>query len=88
MDGYTNSIYKKYHDKFNWSIMMDPESTKVRNEIMRRIKLYQIKERKLPNFIRVRRKEMLNEREKHMAEMSKVGSSLSGAIAQSHMPTT
>jgi hypothetical protein len=41
------------------SIMMDPESTKARNEIMRRIKLYQMKERNLPNFIRKKREEML-----------------------------
>jgi hypothetical protein len=39
--------------------MMDPESTKARNEIMRRIKLYQMKERNLPNFLRIKREEML-----------------------------
>lgn len=46
---------------------------------MRRIKLYQMKERKLPNFIRIKKKEMLHEREKNLPEMSKIGSSLSGA---------
>ena len=41
------------------SIMMDADSTKARNEIMRRIKLYQMKERNMPNFIRKKREEML-----------------------------
>ncbi len=39
--------------------MMDPECTKVRNEIMRRIKMYKMKETHLPNFIRKNREEML-----------------------------
>lgn len=39
--------------------MMDEENTKVRNEIMRRIKNYQVKERNLPNFVRKKREEML-----------------------------
>lgn len=62
-DNYEESVTKKYHDKFNWSIMMDPESTKARNEIMRRIKIYQVKERNMPNFIRKKREEMLAQRE-------------------------
>lgn len=39
--------------------MMDPDSTKAKNEIMRRIKIYQMKERNLPNFMRIKREEML-----------------------------
>ena len=42
------------------SIMMDDESTKARNEIMRRIKIYQVKERNLPNFVRKKREDMLS----------------------------
>ena len=40
--------------------MMDSESTKVKNQIMRVIKMHQMKERNLPNFIRKKREEMLN----------------------------
>ena len=40
--------------------MMDSESTKVKNQIMRGIKMHQMKERNLPNFIRKKREEMLN----------------------------
>lgn len=40
--------------------MMDPESTKAKNEIMRRIKIYEVKDRNLPNFIRKKREEMLS----------------------------
>lgn len=40
--------------------MMDPESTKARNEIMRRIKMYQMKERNMPNFVRKKREELLS----------------------------
>ena len=54
IEKYEEDINKKYHDKFKCnqyilclnhtftigSIMMDPESTKARNEIMRRVKNY------------------------------------------------
>ncbi len=40
--------------------MMDPEATKTKNEIMRGIKIYQMKQRNLPNFIRKKREEILN----------------------------
>ena len=39
---------------------MDDENTKARNEIMRRIKMYQMKERNMPNFVRKRREELLS----------------------------
>lgn len=42
--------------------MMDPEHTKVRNEAMRRIKMYKMKETHLPNFMRKKREEMLAQR--------------------------
>lgn len=42
--------------------MMDPEHTKVRNEAMRRIKMYKMKETHLPNFMRKKREEMLGQR--------------------------
>jgi hypothetical protein len=67
-------VNKKYHDKFNWSIMMDPEHTKVRNEAMRRIKMYKMKETHLPNFMRKKREEMLGQR----------GSSLDQSQLDSH----
>ena len=41
--------------------MIDPESTKARNEIMRRVKNYQMKERNLPNFLRRQREAILRE---------------------------
>ena len=40
--------------------MMDPQQTKAKNEIMRGIKLHQIQHRNLPNFIRKKREEILN----------------------------
>jgi len=42
--------------------MMDPDHTKVRNEAMRRIKMYKMKETHLPNFMRKKREEMLGQR--------------------------
>lgn len=42
------------------SIMMDVDSTRVKNEIMRNIKIFQMKQRNLPNFIRKKREEILN----------------------------
>jgi hypothetical protein len=42
--------------------MMDPEHTKVRNEAVRRIKMYKMKETHLPNFMRKKREEMLGKR--------------------------
>ena len=42
------------------SIMIDDRCTKMRNEIMRNIKLHQMKEKNLPNFIRKKREEFLS----------------------------
>jgi hypothetical protein len=53
---------------------MDPEHTKVRNEAMRRIKMYKMKETHLPNFMRKKREEMLGQR----------GSSLDQSQLDSH----
>ena len=59
------SIMKNLIVRFNkyifhlGSIMMDPEHTKVRNEALRRIKMYKMKEGHLPNFMRKKREEML-----------------------------
>lgn len=39
---------------------MDAEQTKAKNEVMRRIKLHQMKQRNLPNFIRKKREEILS----------------------------
>lgn len=38
---------------------MEEDHTKARNQIMRGIKMYQMKERNLPNFIRKKREEIL-----------------------------
>ncbi len=62
MDRYEEEVNKKYHDKYKWSIMMDEDNTKMRNQIMRNIKIHQMKERNLPNFIRKKREEMLARR--------------------------
>ena len=40
--------------------MIDDRCTKMRNEIMRNIKLHQMKEKNLPNFIRKKREEFLS----------------------------
>jgi hypothetical protein len=40
--------------------MMNPVSTKAKNEITRKIKIYQMKERSMPNFVRKKREEMLS----------------------------
>ena len=42
--------------------MIDDKCTKMRNEIMRNIKLHQMKEKNLPNFIRKKREEFLSRR--------------------------
>eukprot|EP00347_Sterkiella_histriomuscorum_P002593 403367545 len=59
---YKKLIEGKFHDKFNWSIMMDPKATKAKNEIIRGVKTFQMKQRNLPNFIRKKREEILNQR--------------------------
>jgi len=40
--------------------MIDDRCTKMRNEIMRNIKLHQMKEKNLPNFVRKKREEFLS----------------------------
>ena len=40
--------------------MIDDRCTKIRNEIMRNIKLHQMKEKNLPNFVRKKREEFLS----------------------------
>lgn len=41
---------------------MDDEMTKMKNEILRKIKFYKQKEINLPNFIRKTREEIINQR--------------------------
>ena len=42
--------------------MMDPEDSKVRLEVLRKIKFYKDKKTKIPNFVRKKRIEILNRR--------------------------
>ena len=50
---------EKYHDNFNSSIMMSGDGTKIKNEILRKIKYQKMKKAKLPNFTRIEREKIL-----------------------------
>jgi hypothetical protein len=54
-----SSIVRKINKYVVGSIMIDDQSTKLRNEIMRNIKMYQMREKNLPDFIRKKREDIL-----------------------------
>lgn len=53
---------QKYHDGYKQSIMVSDHSTKAKNEIYRKIKLYKAKETNLKDFTRKKKDEILTER--------------------------
>lgn len=55
-------INEDYPDTYNRTILMDDEMTKMKNEILRKIKFYKQKEINLPNFIRKTKEEIINKR--------------------------
>lgn len=50
-------------DDYNSSIMVSDEDTKIKNEILRKIKYEKMKKAKLRNFIRIEREKILQQRE-------------------------
>ena len=60
---YKEKVTEKYHDDFDTSIMISPESTLIKNEILRKIKYMKMKKTKLANFIRLKREDLLSKRE-------------------------
>jgi len=42
--------------------MMDPEDSKVRNEVLRRLEFYKVKKTTIPDFVRKKRIEILERR--------------------------
>jgi len=60
---YKEKVTEKYHDDFDTSIMISPESTLIKNEILRKIKYMKMKKTKLANFIRLKREDLLSQRE-------------------------
>lgn len=63
IDRLKSVVEKKYVDD-DYSAMMDPDLHKMRNEIMRRIKLSQLKKLKMPNFVRTAKDTIIKERKK------------------------
>ena len=59
---YQRQVADMYHDDFNQSIMVDPEDTRIKNEVLRKIKFYKIKKNNLPDFIRKKKIEILTQR--------------------------
>ena len=60
---YKQKVTEKYHDNFASSIMMSPESNQVKNEILRKIQYMKMKKTKLANFIRLKRNDLLQQRD-------------------------
>ena len=56
---YQKIVNDKYQDNYNSSIMMSDEGTKIKNEILRKIKYQKMKKTKLPNFARIERENIL-----------------------------
>ena len=53
---------EKYHDGFENSIMMSPDDTVMKNEILRKIKYEKMKKAKLSNFVRIERERIMSRR--------------------------
>lgn len=60
---YKFKVAEKYTDDFNASIMISKEDTKIKNEILRKIKYYDMKKNNLPDLIRKKREDILAQRE-------------------------
>ena len=61
-------IAEKYPDDYNRTIMLSDETTKQKNQILRKIKFYKDKQAKMPEFIRKQREDLLTQRKKEQAE--------------------
>ena len=59
---YKHTVEDRYSSAKNGSIMIADDLNNSRNEIMRRIKLEQLKKRCLPYFIRQKREDILKDR--------------------------
>jgi hypothetical protein len=68
--------------------MMDPEHTKVRNEAMRRIKMYKMKETHLPNYLRKKREEMLAQRTSALEDQQAPAAIHQGSVTLNQYSTT
>lgn len=60
---YMQQVTEKIGEDYDSSIMMDPDDTKIKNEILKKIKFQKMKKTKLSNFIRLKREEILNQRD-------------------------
>ena len=61
--GYKQQVAEKYTDGFKKSIMISEEDTKIKNEILRKIKYYYMKKNNLPDLVRKKREDILYQRE-------------------------
>lgn len=59
---YQQKVDKQFHDNNESSIMMSAEDTRTKNEILRKIKYQKMKKTKLPNFVRIEREKILDQR--------------------------
>ena len=59
---YQKTVNDKYHDGFENSIMMSPDDTVMKNEILRKIKYEKMKKAKLSNFVRIERERIMSRR--------------------------
>jgi hypothetical protein len=57
----------KFDNNKNWSTMINRQDNDIRNEVMRRVKSKQIKDRCLHDFIRTYRKDVIVERQQKTA---------------------
>ena len=64
-----NQVDEQYPDDYNKTTLMDDNITKMKNEILRKIKFYKKKELKLPEFKRTERERILARRQQHVQEI-------------------
>ena len=57
-----------YPDDYNKTTLMDDSLTKIKNQILRKIKFHKKKEIEIPDFIRKTREEIINQRKKREEE--------------------
>ena len=66
---YQKQVNKKYHDRFEASILMDSENVRCKNEITRKVKVEKMKKTLLPDFIRVRKQSIIDAREEQLKQI-------------------
>ena len=57
-----------YPDDYNKTTLMDDSLTKIKNQILRKIKFHKKKEIEIPDFVRKTREEIINQRKKREEE--------------------